>query len=208
MLPDKSIFVVKNWWKIPKLKIVTPHFWWFSNQWTSKMFNKKNRKKEKIQLFLMLNFSGNPRSKTIYLKQLYNEMLILLVRALPWIKKMKPRMQHAARFHHPCRRSWDSRLGLGTYPLFQIEHWSWRSDPFNGWSDDSTMTWCFTLLQTTRCLKITGKVSILRAKRAMFTFWVNKSSLKVPKMANFREFLKISSLWSNSVTSWQKIVGK
>ena len=153
----------------------------------------------------MLNFSGNPRSKTIYLKQLYNEMLILLVRALPWIKKMKPRMQHAARFHHPCRRSWDSRLGLGTYPLFQIEHWSWRSDPFNGWSDDSTMTWCFTLLQTTRCLKITGKVSILRAKRAMFTFWVNKSSLKVPKMG----FFKWSFRWNNVTRlvnlNWRKI---
>ena len=32
--------------------------------------------------------------------------------------------------------------------------------------------------------------SILRAKRATFTFWVDKSSLKMPKMIHFDEFLK------------------
>ena len=32
--------------------------------------------------------------------------------------------------------------------------------------------------------------STLRAKRAMFTFRVEKSSLKMPKMVNFDEFLK------------------
>ena len=31
---------------------------------------------------------------------------------------------------------------------------------------------------------------ILRAKRAKFTFGADKSSLKMPKMANFGEFLK------------------
>ena len=38
--------------------------------------------------------------------------------------------------------------------------------------------------------------STLRAKRATFTFWVDQSLLKMPKMAN----LKSWSLWSNSVT--------
>ena len=33
--------------------------------------------------------------------------------------------------------------------------------------------------------------SILRAKRATFTFRVGKSSLKMPKIVNFDEFLKI-----------------
>ena len=33
------------------------------------------------------------------------------------------------------------------------------------------------------------KVLTLRAKRATFTFWVDKSSLKVPKTVNFGEFL-------------------
>ena len=42
--------------------------------------------------------------------------------------------------------------------------------------------------------------SILRAKWATFTFWVDKSSLKMPKMVNFGEFLKTWSLRSNSVT--------
>ena len=36
--------------------------------------------------------------------------------------------------------------------------------------------------------------SWLRAKRAMFTFWVDKSSLKMPKMAYFGEFLKYLKL--------------
>ena len=32
--------------------------------------------------------------------------------------------------------------------------------------------------------------SILRAKRATFTFWVDKSSLKMPKMVHFGEFFE------------------
>ena len=42
--------------------------------------------------------------------------------------------------------------------------------------------------------------STLRAKRATFTFWVDKSWLKMPKMVHFGEFLKIWSLRSNRVT--------
>ena len=42
--------------------------------------------------------------------------------------------------------------------------------------------------------------STLRAKRATFTFWVDKSSLKMPKMVHFGVFLKTWSLRSNSVT--------
>mgnify|MGYP006903934288 FL=1 len=42
--------------------------------------------------------------------------------------------------------------------------------------------------------------STLRAKRATFRFWVDKSWLKMPKMVHFGEFLKTWSLRSNSVT--------
>ena len=42
--------------------------------------------------------------------------------------------------------------------------------------------------------------STLRAKRATFTIWVDKSSLKMPKMVNFGDFLRTWSLQSNSVT--------
>ena len=42
--------------------------------------------------------------------------------------------------------------------------------------------------------------STLRAKRAKFTYWEDKSSLKMPKRVNFGEFLKTRSLRSNSVT--------
>ena len=42
--------------------------------------------------------------------------------------------------------------------------------------------------------------SILRAKRATFIFWVDKSSLKMSKIVHFGEFLKTWSLRSNSVT--------
>ena len=40
----------------------------------------------------------------------------------------------------------------------------------------------------------------MRAKRAMFTFWMDKSELKRPKIVHYGEFLKICSLRSNSVT--------
>ena len=42
--------------------------------------------------------------------------------------------------------------------------------------------------------------STLRAKRATFTFWVDNSSSKMPKMVNFGDFLKTWNLRSNSVT--------
>ena len=42
--------------------------------------------------------------------------------------------------------------------------------------------------------------STFRAKRAMLTFWMDKSKLKMPKMVHLGEFLKIWSLRSNSVT--------
>ena len=47
----------------------------------------------------------------------------------------------------------------------------------------------------TECLKITEKShSTLRAKRATFTFCVDKSSLKMPKMVDFCGFLNTLSL--------------
>ena len=40
----------------------------------------------------------------------------------------------------------------------------------------------------------------LRAKRAMFTFWVDKSYLKKPKNGQFWRILKTWRFWSNSIT--------
>ena len=37
--------------------------------------------------------------------------------------------------------------------------------------------------------------STLRAKRATFTFWVDKTSLKMPKKVNLGEFLKNATFW-------------
>ena len=42
--------------------------------------------------------------------------------------------------------------------------------------------------------------STLRAKRATFTFWVDKSYSKMPKIVHFGEYLKTWSLRSGSVT--------
>ena len=53
--------------------------------------------------------------------------------------------------------------------------------------------------------------SKLRARRATFTFWVDKSSLEMPKMAHFGEFLKAWILRANSVTrqaNWKGQKGK
>ena len=55
--------------------------------------------------------------------------------------------------------------------LMKLENWSWK------------------------LTKITKKShSTLRAKRAMFTFWVDKSWLKMPKIVHFGELLKTWSL--------------
>ena len=40
----------------------------------------------------------------------------------------------------------------------------------------------------------------LRAKRAAFTFWLDKNWLEMPKIVNFGEFLKTWNMRSNSVT--------
>ena len=56
-----------------------------------------------------------------------------------------------------------------------------------------------------QCLKITEKVSFnIASYGATFTFWVDKSSLEMPKKVNFGEFLKTWSFWSNSVTRQDK----
>ena len=41
-----------------------------------------------------------------------------------------------------------------------------------------------------RCLKITAKVSFNIASEATFSFWVDKSQIKMPKMVHFGVFLK------------------
>ena len=62
-----------------------------------------------------------------------------------------------------------------------------------------------------QCLKITEKVSFnIASYGAPFTFWVDKSSWKIPKMVHFGEFLKTWCLRFNSVTrqdtfNWTKI---
>ena len=53
---------------------------------------------------------------------------------------------------------------------------------------------------TSRCLKITEKVSFNMASEASYVYLLDKSLSKVPKMIHFGEFLKTSSLRSNSVT--------
>ena len=52
-----------------------------------------------------------------------------------------------------------------------------------------------------QCLKITWKVAFnIASYGATFTFWVDKSSSKKPKIVNFDDFLKTWNLRSNSVT--------
>ena len=58
---------------------------------------------------------------------------------------------------------------------------------------------CFTVFEN----HIKRSHSTLRAKRATFTFWAAKSSLKMPKMVHFGEFLKMRHFgrFSNTVMS-------
>ena len=66
------------------------------------------------------------------------------------------------------------------------------------WSSQGEWRYCKTDHSVWKSQK--KSYSTLRAKRAKFTFWVDKSWLKMPKMVNFGEFLKTWSLRSNSVT--------
>ena len=65
-----------------------------------------------------------------------------------------------------------------------------------------SLAWRKSLLGNTHSVWKSQEMSHsnLRAKRATFTFWVDKSWLKMPKNVHFSEFLKIWSLRSNSVT--------
>ena len=57
--------------------------------------------------------------------------------------------------------------------------------------------WCLGIPAISQRLKIKSH-STLRAKRATFTFWVDKSWLKMPNMVHYGEFLKSWSLRSKS----------
>ena len=62
-------------------------------------------------------------------------------------------------------------------------------------------------------LKSRKSHSSLRPKRATFTFWVDESSLKMPKMVHFGEFLNNINfcqtvLPDRSTLNWTKIGGK
>ena len=50
--------------------------------------------------------------------------------------------------------------------------------------------------------------STMRAKRATFTFWVDKSLLKMPKMVHFGEFLKTWSFRSNVLPDMSVLIGQ
>ena len=67
-----------------------------------------------------------------------------------------------------------------------------RDDPFCWSPKFTTIGLQQQISQSAQCLKITEKShSTLRAKQATFTFCVDKSSLKMPKMVHYGEFLKI-----------------
>ena len=67
----------------------------------------------------------------------------------------------------------------------------------------SARTFVVWVSHTSQCLKMPKKSHFtLRAKRATFTFWVDKSSLEMPKMVNFSSFWKMRHFeeFSNNVT--------
>ena len=68
----------------------------------------------------------------------------------------------------------------------------------------SSLCYCLTVFENQR----KKSHSTLRAKRATFTFWVDKSYFKMPKMVHFGEFLKTWSLQSNRVTRQVSFIGQ
>ena len=50
--------------------------------------------------------------------------------------------------------------------------------------------------------------STLRAKRATFTFWVDKSSLKMPKIVHFGDFLKAEVCGQTVLPDWSILSGQ
>ena len=69
---------------------------------------------------------------------------------------------------------------------------NWRVSNFQKlwWKNDRTTSSLSSLTHTVFENHRKKSHSTLRAKRATFTFWVEKSLLKIPKLVNFGEFLK------------------
>ena len=104
--------------------------------------------------------------------------------------------------------------------MVKIRQRNWKKFGFTFWRCASSFGACCLMVQPSvagwkQCFYGCGKTlnktendsksqkkshSALRAKRATFTFWVDKSALKMPKMENFCEFLKTLNLQSNSAT--------
>ena len=83
----------------------------------------------------------------------------------------------------------------------------WRFSTITLWQSSSKFRFLWGNIALNSSLQLHGvwksqkkSHSTLRAKRATFTFWVDKSWLKMPKMIHFGEFLKTWSLRSNRVT--------
>ena len=98
-------------------------------------------------------------------------------------------------------RSFDITCKVASTPFFR-RRWftkTWNQNDWNIISD----RWCLSFIEPRKHGVWESQKkshSTLRAKRATFTFWVDKSLLKMPKMVHFGEFLKTWSLRSNSVT--------
>ena len=88
---------------------------------------------------------------------------------------------------------------------FVNDWWCWTRTGLKG-SVEHSCKWCDHRQRSICCTfqivpKIERKSSFNNASEASYVYmWVDKSSLKMPKLVHFGEFLKTWSLWSNSVT--------
>ena len=112
----------------------------------------------------------------------------------PWTANSELSSHSQRLFKRLNRHSIATLFSISNSQIFDSETQRWGI--FERWS---LFLFSFSYFRDTQCLKIAQKVA-LRAERATFTFWVAKSSLKMPKLVNFGELLKTWSLRSNSVT--------
>ena len=119
-----------------------------------------------------------------------------LVHVSPWTKSFHKKTRWKENFWK--KKNWRIGTSFFIVKLVSIQFNFAKSDSKGRGKIGSSFSYFCTFA---KCLKITKKShSTLRAKRAKFTFWVDKSSFKMPKKCLFWRFFENLKFASNSVT--------
>ena len=114
-----------------------------------------------------------------------------------WTMEKSQILHHWTLFPHGYHLEYHSHLGHFCTPY---QYWQLWKLPCKLWLQNCTSSMGLKSLGLNHSVWKSPKKShsTLRAKRVTFTFWVDKSSLKMPKMINLASFWK-SDDWGQTV---------